>query len=365
MSRAALYAASIARWGTVQINGLVGIPATDEQRFWQISYNASKKIIQGPFALYNKIPANKAENYRMMMIDEASNPEVIWAKYFDGLNVYHNFDCSMGVRPVSEDWLTANFCPYLEFVEEYENADGSSGKWDRALVASKLWTPEELLGNKEPRFKGSIYTQGSSYGGVSNILIYYGIRKPDGSIVRSGSYMGTAVEGVNTRNSGRDLSGFYGMKGANPNFPLVKKGASQRIQFRLGETYLNLAEAAYYLGKTDTALLFVNAIRTRVSLPNYTVIDEEKIRHERNIELAFEALRYWDLKRWRIFTTAYTKSFTGINWVLDYATGKFLIEFKNNYKVNTFLEKHYYFPITPSRISNNPLLIENPGYEAR
>jgi hypothetical protein len=33
-SRAALYAASIATWGQVQLDGVVGIPASDKDRFW-------------------------------------------------------------------------------------------------------------------------------------------------------------------------------------------------------------------------------------------------------------------------------------------------------------------------------------------
>ena len=41
-SRAAMYAASIATWGKVQIDGLVGIPANEAERFWKASYEASK-----------------------------------------------------------------------------------------------------------------------------------------------------------------------------------------------------------------------------------------------------------------------------------------------------------------------------------
>lgn len=88
-SRAALYAASIARWGEVQIYGLVGIPASEAQAYWQISYDASKQIIEsGKHNLYKKNPNNLAENYRQMMIDENNNPEIIWAQYYDEM-LYH------------------------------------------------------------------------------------------------------------------------------------------------------------------------------------------------------------------------------------------------------------------------------------
>lgn len=63
-SRAALYAGSIARYGNVQLDGLVGISSSDANRFFQVSYDASKTIISsGLYELYNKKPDNKAQNY--------------------------------------------------------------------------------------------------------------------------------------------------------------------------------------------------------------------------------------------------------------------------------------------------------------
>lgn len=32
----------------------------------------------------------------------------------------------------------------------------------------------------------------------------------------------------------------------------------------------------------------------------FAVVDVEKVRHERQVELAFEGHRFWDMKRWRI-----------------------------------------------------------------
>ena len=46
-SRAAMYAGSIASWGTVQIDGLVGIPADKKEHFWQESLNASNRLLYG------------------------------------------------------------------------------------------------------------------------------------------------------------------------------------------------------------------------------------------------------------------------------------------------------------------------------
>ena len=77
----AQYAASIARFSTVQINGIVGIPADLEASYWQKSYDASKTLIeQGPHSLYRK-NADPMLNYRYLFNDEIeSNPEVIFTE---------------------------------------------------------------------------------------------------------------------------------------------------------------------------------------------------------------------------------------------------------------------------------------------
>ena len=88
----------------------------------------------------------------------------------------------------------------------------------------------------------------------------------------------------------------------------ISKGKSDTdfIIYRLGEIYLNLAEAAFELGDTDRieeARIAVNEIRKRAGMPEHAFIDLEKIRHERRIELAFEGIRYWDLLRWKLAET--------------------------------------------------------------
>jgi hypothetical protein len=72
---------------------------------------------------------------------------------------------------------------------------------------------------------------------------------------------------------------------------------------RLGEVYLNLAEAAAEAGHTQEAYNAVNTIRRRVGMPDLPQgLSKEqlilRIRNERRVELAFEAHRYFDVRRW-------------------------------------------------------------------
>src|SRR5690606_36316955 len=73
------------------------------------------------------------------------------------------------------------------------------------------------------------------------------------------------------------------------------------VRFRLGEIYLNAAEAAFGLGLEAEARVYINALRQRAGFPANSLasVTREKIRSERWAELAFEDHRFWDLKRWR------------------------------------------------------------------
>ncbi|MCM1020664.1 MAG: RagB/SusD family nutrient uptake outer membrane protein [Muribaculum sp.] len=83
------------------------------------------------------------------------------------------------------------------------------------------------------------------------------------------------------------------------------QGGTWRL-FRLGEIYLNLAEAAIESGNYAQGLQYVNLIRHRAGFaPEVDVkansIEEARllVRHERQVELAFEGHRYFDERRWK------------------------------------------------------------------
>ena len=140
--------------------------------------------------------------------------------------------------------------------------------------------------------------------------------------------------------------------------------------FRLGEIYLNLAEAAMELNKSSEALDAVNKIRERAGIALLSNINMEKLRHERRVELAFEGHRFWDMKRWRIAHLDVTQG--GLNgfrgtalypWY-DIRDGKYVFERGRNTpkQLRIFLEKNYYTKINQDDMNSNPNLIQNPGY---
>lgn len=125
--------------------------------------------------------------------------------------------------------------------------------------------------------------------------------------------------------------------------------------FRLGEVYLNYAEAVLRGGTggdMGTALGYINSLRTRaynggtsgnISL---SALNLDFILDERGRELYYEAVRRTDLIRFGKFTT-----------------GAYLWAWKGGVKAGTSVaDKYNLFPLPPTDLSANPNLIQNPGY---
>lgn len=91
--------------------------------------------------------------------------------------------------------------------------------------------------------------------------------------------------------------------------------------FRMGEMYLNAAEAAYYCHKEDSCKLYLNKVRSRpdVMMPDITDSGEnlwDRVVNERRIELAYEAFRYFDTRRLKIATMWENVPFAGMRTML-------------------------------------------------
>jgi hypothetical protein len=95
---------------------------------------------------------------------------------------------------------------------------------------------------------------------------------------------------------------YFDTKRADLNSPSIRP----TIAFRLAETYLVAAEAAFMLTNTGDAVKYINAVRERAAYPtgNATAMDISAsdlsldfILDERTRELCGENVRWWDLVR--------------------------------------------------------------------
>lgn len=351
--RVALYAGSIAQFGTIQLDGLLGIPSNLASEYYQKAYDAAWEIkTKSGYGLFKKYE-DKVQNFRQLFV-EKNHSEAILVVQHDGLDAIQStgngwsWDFLECPRPHA--WGEGNnTAPYLEMAEDFENVDGSDGHLDREAIQQGEWTIEELWGKKDPRFFASIWTQGQAWKGTTVDFCPGGTQNPLGNDFKTGFGVLKYLD-----------------ENAN-NMEWLCRSSTDYMTFRYGEILLNLAEAAFELNKTADALEAVNEIRERAGIPKLSEITREAIRHERKIELVFEGHRYWDLRRWRIATQVINDTnFSGIRYDYGSTAGKYKITILENIHGTTkthFDESNYYLPITLSRTGANPNLKENPGYK--
>lgn len=369
-ARAALYAGSIAKYGTVQLGGLLGIDAALANDYFQKAYDACKQIRDWhEYSLYNA-DTDKVANFKNIFLKK-NNSEVIMMIQHDAVQrtpsggngwIWDFFQC-----PHPHAWGAGNQnAPYLEMAEEFEHIDGTPGTMSKTALETGLWSLEDLWRNKDPRFFASIWTQDTEWQG-GKVDFHNGLLLPDGTTKMDGAYNGVAAVGDQTvdKSFGTGFGVMKYLDESHNNKGERETSSTDYIIFRYGEVLLNFAEAAFELGKTTEALDAVNQIRSRAGIAQLTSITQDRIRHERKIELAFEGHRYWDLRRWRIAEQVIPVNRSGLRFILDYATRKYKLVVLTNYDGVTapvFQARNYYFPITARRISNNGNLQENPGY---
>ena len=147
------------------------------------------------------------------------------------------------------------------------------------------------------------------------------------------------------------------------------------VTFRLGEFYLNYAEAVFkYLGSpyaTDGELTMsaadaLDKTRLRAGLKSLSEVrpgmtnDEfwDVYKTERMVELAFEGHRFWDVRRWK----EADEHFTSVDEMKLTLNSDSTISYERNTVSRTWDDKMYLFPIPQSEIQKNHNLTQNPGW---
>ncbi|MCW1735157.1 RagB/SusD family nutrient uptake outer membrane protein [Anaerorudis cellulosivorans] len=147
---------------------------------------------------------------------------------------------------------------------------------------------------------------------------------------------------------------------------------------RLAEMYLIRAEAAYHLNKFDLAMDDVDFIRARVNLPpkKGTVTGVNILRtiwKERRMELAFEGLRLFDIRRQidpqtnkPVIASLFGQTGSFVVYNTQLSTDKYETTNKKELQdkgINFDIAKHLVWPIPQSEIDrSNGRIIQNPNY---
>jgi hypothetical protein len=400
--RAMLYAASIAKYNAqsgLNIStpgGEVGIPSSLAGSYYQKSLDAAKEVLAGPFSLYKGNTNNLGENFYEATARKNANTEVIWVKDFLTSKDYrHGFAYDNIPRGIREDNLSSSaITPILNFVEAFENIDGTSGELKIRNTANTDYIYYDNLNgpfqNKDARLYGTVIYPGSTFKG-QDIQIQAGVKVWNastnsysnvegslGSLYTDGKLL-TGSSGPQVNQQDVSNSGFYLRKFVDSGAGTSTRGIRSDtwwVRFRLAEILLNASEAAFELGQTADALTYVNQVRARAGLTTpLTSLTLARLQNERRVELAFEDHRVWDLKRWRIAHQVWNgspTSPTAVAYVLfpyrivrpgSAMDGKYVFEkqLPARYRPARFFQTFNYYTFLGNDLRNrNPKLVRNP-----
>lgn len=156
------------------------------------------------------------------------------------------------------------------------------------------------------------------------------------------------------------------------------------IECRLAEVYLNYVEALNELSGSypidgvtfsrdpNQIMKYFNLIRHRAGLPGVNLNDaqsketmEALIRKERQIELAWEGRRFFDVRRWKTANIEENGNVTGmaVNKKEDDGYYREVQVREVNYAYKNFTMRKYFWPIPQTEITKNTSLVQNPGWE--
>jgi len=180
------------------------------------------------------------------------------------------------------------------------------------------------------------------------------------------------------RNPNTSKTGYYLKKFLRDNLNLTQGATNPNVWviFRYAEILLNYAEAmneaygpdAQPTGFTMTARQALAQVRNSASasLPAVTTTDvtefRNAVKHECQVEFAFEDHRYWDLLRWKDAETVLNTPVKGVIVTKD-ESGNFVYQVNDNVGERVFQTRNYLLPFSRSEVVNSGgTLTQNEGY---
>ena len=319
-------------------------PTNDRSR-WAAAAEACKVILDNAATWGLKLSAYGS----LWGHDAFYNPELIFGL---GRGEFNSFE--MANYPVGVENGSSGNCPTQTLVDQYEYQEGGQTFGERypGSIDLNAGDPYEGL---DPRFALTVVKNGDEW--PTN---------------------GSQKKAIETFNGGFNASPKYG---ATPTGYYLKKyvdGAcvttadnqtTRRhtwILFRLGEIYLDYAEAVFNATGSAKDATFgmtaneaINKLRNRpdIQMPEFTEDGEAwvaRYERERMVELAFENHRFWDVRRWK----KGPQYFRTIQ-VANISAG---LQLTRTTVSRQWDDKYYFYPIPQSELKKNPNLTQNAGW---
>jgi hypothetical protein len=264
----------------------------------------------------------------------------------------HGAGANGATQAMVDAYFMANGRPISDPASGYVASGFSSFKapFDNAARNTfNQWT------NREPRF----------YVGITYNNSYWLYQEGSTPIITNMEFNGNSGRSQST--SDVSPTGYIVRKDVMPN-----DNGRGALLLRLGQIFLDYAEA---LNESDPGnadiLIYLNQIRKRAGVAEYGSGEgmlpvpasqeamRDAIRAERRVELAFESVRYFDTRRWKIAKTTNNGPVYGMNMN---GNGNDFYQ-RTLIENRIFVDKDYLFPIPNTQILINPNLVQNPGWK--
>ena len=281
--------------------------------------------------------------------DAFFNPELIF-----GLGRGESNSFEMANYPVGIENGSSGNCPTQSLVDQYEYQDNGqtfAQRYPGSIVRISV-DPYEGL---DPRFALTVVKNGDQW-------------PSNGAQQKT---METFAGGFNAAPKyGATPTGYYLRKYVDGSCVTTADNQTRRrhtwILFRLGEFYLDYAEAVFHAtGSANdatygmTANEAVNKLRNRsdIQMPKFTEDGEawvERYERERLVELAFENHRFWDVRRWKKGPQYFRN--------IQVATISSSLQLSRTTVTRQWDDKYYFYPIPQTELKKNPNLTQNQGW---
>jgi SusD family. len=254
-------------------------------------------------------------------------------------------------------WSSAD--PTQSLVDAYETTNGLTIDKDPSYDQNHPWA------NRDPRLLATVLVPGTEW----NDRIFNSLEPKNGTTITEDDFYASSQ-------SNRSKTGYNFRKYCAPASEMLHDPAGDgqglnQVVIRYSEVLLTYAEALIEQNKSlDLAAKAINDVRARVNMPAVTETDQaglrERVRRERRVELAFEGLRWCDIKRWKIGAKVLQGPVFGVrtgkvnmtNGEVTFTGGNITVGADRVFNEN----RDYYFPIPQKVIDLTPAVTQNPNW---
>lgn len=381
-SRILLFAASDLTADGHAANDLVGYTNPNRPALWSVARDAAKALIDMGTCKLADFGAPDPKQVARKYFDffaayDLSNDEVIWGKMIlkdKGTMISSNR--YLGPNGI-DCW--GNNPPFGNLVDLYEMEDGSNFSNHFSVINNKYvnvsmkFKNPNPYHNREPRFYASVLYDSAVWQPRSGSLVNIDpvgiydrrtrIKTVSGVIVSTRYGLDTRQGPLSPQNG--SYTG-YVLKKFQDDKIIGALDNNQNIQLysRYAEVLLDYAEASLELGDVQTATTYINKIRNRAGLPNFSGAVKTALQHERKVELMGENVRWYDERRWKTLPTTQAETPGGMDIIERNDDGVVSTTWNwiRSDPDNVWNDKLYWMPITTTELRKAPQLIQNPGY---